>query len=76
MGNRATPPLKATTPGLARHSLYVGLQARVANSLGISRSVVCRVMQGRKTSRRVSEALAKEIERIERTISRIQGRAA
>lgn len=67
---------KATSKGWRRHSQYLGLQSRIAKSLGITRSMVCQVMSGAKTSARVSKALAKEIDRIERVIARSEERAA
>ena len=74
--NKVHQSQKPTSKGFHRHSLYVGLQSRVAKALGINRSVVCEVMAGTKTSARVSKALAKEIVRIERGIERTEERAA
>lgn len=67
---------KRSTQGRLKHSLYVGLQSRVARTLGISRSVVCQVMNGTRTSKRVAAALEKEFSRIEREIARDLERAA
>jgi DNA-binding transcriptional regulator YdaS (Cro superfamily) len=67
---------KRTTHWRLKHSLYSGLQSRVARSLGISRSVVCQVMNGSKTSKRVATALEKEFSRVERVIARNLERAA
>lgn len=53
---------------LARHSLYRGLQARVAARLGVNKSVVSRVASGQKRSRRIERALLSEARRIERAI--------
>jgi len=59
-----------------RHSLYIGLQSRIARALGINRATVCQVMSGKKTSARISKAIDREIGRIEREIERASERAA
>jgi hypothetical protein len=65
-----------TTLGALRHSLYAGLQARIARKLGVDRSFVCRVMSGEKRSKRVALALEREFSRIEKQIERSMERAA
>lgn len=69
-------PNKSTTPGALRHSLYSGLQARVARKLRIDPSFISRVMNGEKKSKRVAEALEREFSRIEKQIERSLERAA
>jgi DNA-binding transcriptional regulator YdaS (Cro superfamily) len=59
-----------------RHSLYVGLQSRIARTLGVSSAAVCQVMSGKKTSARISKAIDREIARIEREIERDRRQAA
>ena len=67
---------KPTSKRWKRHSLYAGLQVRVARYLGVGRSMVCQVMSGDKTSARVTKAIDREIARIEREIARDSERAA
>lgn len=55
---------------LLNHSLYRGMQARVAARLGVSKSVVSRVASGQKRSRRIEKALLSEEKRIERQIQK------
>ena len=69
-------PVKRSTAGILRHSLYVGLQARVAKKIGVSRQMVSLVMAGQRTSKKVTAALQKECDRIEREVLRMNGRAA
>lgn len=54
----------------ARTVLYRGMQSRIAAALGVHRSLVSRVARGEKKSRRVKQALAKEIRRIENLLAR------
>jgi transcriptional regulator with XRE-family HTH domain len=58
-----------TAPLLA-YSLYRGLQTRVANRLGVSRSMVSQVAKGQKRSKRIEKALLSEARKIERSISK------
>lgn len=51
---------------LARVERYRGLYARVARQLGVDRSFVSRVARGERRSKKVEEALKKELRRIER----------
>jgi predicted XRE-type DNA-binding protein len=67
---------KSTTLGALRHTLYAGLQARVARKVGVDRSFVSRVMNGEKKSKRVAAALEREYARIEKQIERSLERAA
>jgi hypothetical protein len=67
---------KHTSIGVLRHSLYTGLQVRIARKLGVNRSFVCRVMNGEKKSKRVAVALEREFSRIEKQIERTLARAA
>lgn len=68
MGNKVTP--KITTATLLSHSLYRGMQARVAARLEVSKSVVSRVANGLKKSRRIEKALLSEANRIERQVQK------
>ncbi len=76
MSNIVAPRKRSTTLALLRHSLYTGLQSRVAKKFGVHKSVVSRVASGETTSHRISRALASEIARIEREVERIAERAA
>lgn len=69
-------PKERTSKRWLRHSLYAGLQARVARELGVGRSMVCQVMSGTKTSARISKAIDREIARIEREIAKSEELAA
>ena len=73
--NKANP-FKSTSKAWMRHSLYVGLQSRIARDLGVGRAMVCMVMSGARTSARISKAIDREIARIERQIERERKRAA
>jgi predicted XRE-type DNA-binding protein len=70
------PEKRSTTVLMLRHSLYIGIQARVAKKLNVHESVVCRVANGKTTSKRISRALQQELQRIEREIERRTERAA
>jgi len=52
---------------LARVARYRGLYARVARQLGVDRSFVSRVARGERHSKKVEDALQKELRRIERS---------
>jgi predicted XRE-type DNA-binding protein len=69
MGNKVNPN-RSTDGLLLAHSLYRGLQARVAARLQVSRSVVSRVASGRKSSKRIEKALLSEARKIERSIQK------
>jgi hypothetical protein len=49
---------------------YRGLLSRIAKQLGVARSSVWRVANGERKSKRIDEALAKEIARIENRLRR------
>jgi predicted XRE-type DNA-binding protein len=78
MGIKVSPQTNTDKLLLARHSLYRGLQARVAARLGVNKSVVSRVSRGKKKSKRIEKALLSEARRIERSIqkARIFGKEA
>jgi DNA-binding transcriptional regulator YdaS (Cro superfamily) len=61
-----------TTASLLGHSLYRGMQARVAARLGVSKSVVSQVASGQKKSQRIEKALLSEARRIERRIEKLR----
>jgi transcriptional regulator with XRE-family HTH domain len=50
---------------LSRYALYRGLFSRVARQLGVDRSLVSRVANGKRKSKRVEQALREELRRIE-----------
>jgi predicted XRE-type DNA-binding protein len=52
---------------LTRH-----IQSRVARQLDVSRSYVCMVVNGHRSSARILTALAKEYARVEREVNRFQ----
>jgi len=61
--------LNDTTGGpLLAHSLFRGVQARVAKRLKVSKSMVSQVAARKKRSRRIEEALLSEARKIERSI--------
>jgi predicted XRE-type DNA-binding protein len=68
MSNKVSQKTNTDNILLARHSLYRGLQARVAARLGVNKSVVSRVAAGRKRSKRIEKALLSEARKIERSI--------
>jgi predicted XRE-type DNA-binding protein len=68
MSNKVSQKTNTDSILLARHSLYRGLQARVAARLGVNKSVVSRVAAGRKRSKRIEKALLSEARKIERSI--------
>ena len=51
---------------LCRHFLHAGLYARVARQVGVDMSYVSLVAAGKRTSSKISRALNKELERMER----------
>jgi hypothetical protein len=53
---------------LLPHSLFRGLQARVAKRLNVSKSMVSQVASRRKRSKRIERALLSEARKIERSI--------
>jgi hypothetical protein len=55
---------------LLAHSLFRGLQARVAKRLKVSKSMVSQVANRTKRSRRIEKALLSEARRIERSIGK------
>jgi hypothetical protein len=61
---------------LSRPDLYWGVYSRVARRLGVHRTMVSRVAKGQKTSKRVEQALRRELARIERAERKLTGRAA
>jgi predicted transcriptional regulator len=71
-------PNRSTANLLLAHSLYRGLQARVAARLDVSRAAVSQVASGKKKSRRIEKALLSEARKIERSIrnSRVGKEAA
>jgi predicted XRE-type DNA-binding protein len=76
MSKNLAPEKRSTMVLMLRHSLYIGIQARVAKKLGVHESVVCRVANGKTTSKRISDALVRELRNIEREIERRVERAA
>jgi hypothetical protein len=50
---------------LARYAQYRGLYARVARELKVDRSYVSRVARGERRSKRVGDALQRELKRIQ-----------
>ena len=50
------------------HSLYRGIQARVAKRLNVSKSMVSQVASRKKTSKRIEKALLSEARKIDRSI--------
>lgn len=57
-----------TKSALTRQSLYRGIYSRLARQLGMDRSFVSRVANGKRRSPKVEAALRREIARIERLI--------
>jgi len=57
-----------------RTQLSQRIQSRIARQLGLSRSYVCLVVNGKRTSRLVEAALEKEYRRIDRLVRRYQVR--
>jgi hypothetical protein len=57
-------------PEIRRSLLFVGLFTRVANELGVTASHVNRVAKGQCTSKHVSDAIIREVRRIERRTER------
>ena len=51
---------------LRKHRLHYGVYVRVAKRLGVDRSYVSKVAEGKAISVEVSRALLKELQRIER----------
>ena len=51
---------------LRKHRLHDGVYVRVAKRLGVDRSYVSKVAEGKAISVEVSRALLKELQRIER----------
>jgi predicted XRE-type DNA-binding protein len=76
MSNKVSQQSSTDDILLARHSLYRGLQARVAARLGVNKSVVSRVAAGRKRSKRIEKALLSEARKIERSIRLRVGKEA
>jgi transcriptional regulator with XRE-family HTH domain len=58
-------PNHSKDSALKRYRLYRGLYSRVARQLGVDRSYVSRVARGERRSRRVENALQRELRRIE-----------
>ncbi len=67
--------LKDTTATVLqmRPRLYKGIYSRIARKLGVSRSHVRQVGEGKKRSRRIELALTAECRRIERQIEKFAG---
>ena len=63
-------------PAVYRTKLCRNLQSRVARQMGLSRSHVCMVANGRRRSRRVEVALEREYARVEREVAKFQVRLA
>ncbi len=57
-------------PEVARSLLFVGLFTRVAEELGLSVSHVNKVARSKAQSKRVTEAIIREVRRIERQTER------
>jgi hypothetical protein len=62
---------KSNTPEIdyQRYLAFRGLYSRVAKQQNVSRQFVQQVAQGVRTSKRISTALARELQRIERRIA-------
>jgi hypothetical protein len=56
--------IKSTAPELAQAALFYGLYSRVAKKLGVTPQHVRQVSRGLTSSKRVSKAVAQEIQRI------------
>jgi DNA-binding transcriptional regulator YdaS (Cro superfamily) len=56
--------INSTAPELEKAALFYGLYSRIARQLGVTSQHVSQVAKGRHRSKRVSKAIAKEIQRI------------
>ena len=61
--------LRDTSALLQRSTVYRGIHIRVAQQIGVSRSIVSRVARGKKKSARISAALAAEVEKVEKQLA-------
>lgn len=66
----AKPASPDSPPELHRALAYVGLFTRVAKTEGLSVGHVTEVAKGRRTSKRVLDAIVREVRRIERSSER------
>jgi predicted XRE-type DNA-binding protein len=72
MSSNKVAPAFYTEDGslLARYKAYRGMQQKVAARLNVHKSVVSRVANGKKKSKRIEKALLSEARRIERSIQK------
>jgi predicted XRE-type DNA-binding protein len=68
--NKVAPAFYTDEALLARYKAYRGMQQKVAARLKVHKSVVSRVANGKKKSKRIEKALLSEARRIESSIQK------